>query len=190
MILGIDEAGRGPLAGPVVVAGVILNPHHPIHGLNDSKKLSEKKRNHLCEEILNHALAYHVVEVDIELIDRMNILQASLWGMKQVADVLKDKFNHIRVDGNQLPIWGYSSEAIIGGDAIHPEISAASILAKVYRDQVVIDYDLIYPEYEFAKHKGYGTKLHIEKIMKYGILPVHRKTFNPVKRMLAEENLD
>ncbi|MGQ4006208.1 ribonuclease HII [Francisellaceae bacterium CB300] len=183
IILGIDEAGRGPLSGPVVVAGVILDPAKPINGLGDSKKLSEKKRESLYELIVSQALVYSIVEVSPEEIDSMNILQATLYGMNKIADNLRDKFDKVLVDGNKLPSWDYNSEAIVKGDSKIKEISAASILAKVHRDRICFEHDKLYPEYGFAKHKGYPTKEHLENIRKYGVLDIHRKSYKPVREM-------
>jgi len=183
IILGIDEAGRGPLSGPVVVAGVILDPAKPINGLGDSKKLSEKKRESLCELIVSQALVYSIVEVSPEEIDSMNILQATLYGMNKIADNLRDKFDKVLVDGNKLPSWDYKSDAIVKGDSKIKEISAASILAKVHRDRICFEHDKLYPEYGFAKHKGYPTKEHLENIQKYGVLDIHRKSYKPVREM-------
>ena len=185
IILGIDEAGRGPLSGPVVVAGVILDSANPIDGLGDSKKLSEKKRESLYKLIVSQAVAYSIVEVGPEEIDTMNILQATLYGMNKVAGNLKDKFDKVLVDGNKLPDWNYTSEAIVKGDSKIKEISAASILAKVYRDNICLLHDKIYPQYGFAKHKGYPTKEHLENIRKYGVIDdIYRKSYKPVANLL------
>jgi len=184
IILGIDEAGRGPLSGPVVVAGVILDSNNQIDGLGDSKKLSEKKRESLYEIIISQALAYSIVEVSPQEIDSMNILQATLYGMNKVADNLKDKFDKVLVDGNKLPNWSYTSGAIVKGDSKIKEISAASILAKVYRDRICLENDMQYPQYGFAKHKGYPTKEHLENMQKYGVLDIHRKSYKPVRELL------
>ena len=184
IILGIDEAGRGPLSGPVVVAGVILNPDKPIDGLGDSKKLSEKKRELLYALIVSQALAYSIVEVSPEEIDIMNILQATLYGMNNVADNLNGRFDKVLVDGNKLPDWSYNSEAIVKGDSKIKEISAASILAKVHRDRICLENDGQYPQYGFAKHKGYPTKEHLGSIKKYGVLDIHRKSYKPVRELL------
>ena len=183
IILGIDEAGRGPLSGPVVAAGVILNPNDAIIGLNDSKKLTAKKRESLYEEIISRAVCYDVVEISEEIIDEINILQATLLAMKTVADNLQGKFDKVLVDGNQLPKWNYESEAIVKGDTKIIEISAASIIAKVHRDKICLEHDKLYPEYGFAKHKGYPTKLHMDNIKEYGVLDIHRKSYKPIKNM-------
>ncbi|QIW09820.1 ribonuclease HII [Francisella sp. LA112445] len=187
IILGIDEAGRGPLSGPVVAAGVILDSNNSIEGLNDSKKLSDKKRELLYEEIISKAKAYSIVEISPQEIDDLNILQATLKAMKQVADSLVGQFDKALVDGNRLPQWGYQSEAIVKGDSKVLEISAASILAKVYRDRICLEHDKVYPEYGFAKHKGYPTKDHLEKIKQYGVLDIHRKSYKPVANLLKSD---
>ncbi|MBK2029246.1 ribonuclease HII [Francisella noatunensis] len=184
IILGIDEAGRGPLSGPVVAAGVILDPHKTISGLTDSKKLTEKKRQSLYEQIIAHAKAYTIVEVSPKQIDELNILQATLKSMNQVADNLRGQFDKVLVDGNKLPNWDYNSEAIVKGDSKIQEISAASILAKVHRDNICLEHDRLYPQYGFAKHKGYPTKEHLENIRKYGVLDIHRKSYKPIQLLL------
>lgn len=184
IILGIDEAGRGPLSGPVVAAGVILDSDKIIEGLNDSKKLSDKKRELLYEEIILKAKAYSIVEVSPQDIDDLNILQATLKAMKQVADNLVGQFDKVLVDGNKLPQWNYNSEAIVKGDSKILEISAASILAKVHRDKICLEHDKTYPEYGFAKHKGYPTKVHLENIKQHGVLDIHRKSYKPVANLL------
>ncbi|AJI52904.1 ribonuclease HII [Francisella philomiragia] len=184
IILGIDEAGRGPLSGPVVAAGVILDSEKIIEGLTDSKKLTEKKRQSLYEQIIAHAKAYTIVEVSSQQIDELNILQATLKAMNQVADNLKRQFDKVLVDGNKLPNWDYNSEAIVKGDSKIQEISAASILAKVHRDNICLEHDRLYPQYGFAKHKGYPTKEHLENIRKYGVLDIHRKSYKPIQLLL------
>lgn len=185
-IAGVDEVGRGPLAGPVLAAAVILDPHKPIEGLADSKKLSKKKRESLFIMIQENALAWAIGRAEVEEIDAINILQASLLAMQRAVAGLKISPDHVRVDGNRCPILSYSVEAIIGGDASHPEISAASILAKVTRDREMYELDKKYPGYGFADHVGYPTKIHIQAIEKNGVLPIHRKTFGPVRRYLEE----
>ena len=182
--LGIDEAGRGPLAGPVVAAGVILNPCRPIKGLMDSKKLSAKKREALFDEITDKALCYHIAESSVEEIDTINILQASLLAMHRVAAAVSASFDKILVAGNRLPSWQFASEAIVKGDSKIPEISAASILAKVSRDRQMLNYNLTHPQYQFARHKGYPTRLHLELLKKYGVSKIHRKSFSPVAKLL------
>lgn len=178
-IAGIDEAGRGPLAGPVVAAAVILPDGHGIIGLDDSKKLTAKKRGVLEIEIIEKTL-YHIALCDQSEIDSINILQATMLAMKRAAVGLSCKPDHILVDGNRLPKWDYQAEAVIGGDAIHPCISAASILAKEYRDRMMIAAAEEYPEYGWERNKGYGTAEHMAALKKYGPTPLHRKSFAPV----------
>lgn len=182
LIAGVDEAGRGPLAGPVTVAAVILR--QPIVGLDDSKKLSEKKRLALVEIIKAEALAWSVVHISVDKIDQVNILQATLLGMQQAIKTLTTSPNKVLVDGNKAPDFGIQAEAIIGGDGIEPAISAASILAKSARDQLMLDMDSEFPGYGFAQHKGYGTQQHLVAIKKLGPCIHHRKSFAPVKKLL------
>lgn len=184
-IAGTDEAGRGPLVGSVVAAAVILDPNNPIAGLNDSKKLTEKKREKLFVEIQEKALAWAIAESSAAEIDELNILQASLLAMRRAVEKLQIKPDHVLIDGNKL-VSGLqmSCEAVIGGDALHAEISAASILAKVTRDYQMIQLDAKYPEYGFAKHKGYPTKAHFEAIAEFGVIDEHRRSFGPVKKVL------
>lgn len=186
IICGIDEAGRGPLAGNVVAAAVILPNNHGIIGLNDSKKLTEKKREFLYSEIINSAITYGVAEASVEEIDNINILQATFLAMTRAVQKLNTKPDKILIDGNKIPPQllqlNYTAHAIVGGDAIIEEISAASILAKVTRDRQLLELDKLFPEYGFAKHKGYGTKEHLEKIKKYGAIQgIHRMSFAPLK---------
>lgn len=188
LIAGVDEAGRGPLIGSVVAAAVILDPNNPIEGLNDSKKLTEKKRLILAKEIKEKALAYAISESNHIEIDQLNILQASLLAMKRAVDDLKIKPTMVYVDGNRLPKWNYQSEAVIKGDSKIKAISAASILAKVTRDQMMIELDAEYPQYGFKKHKGYPTKAHIEAVENHGILEFHRKTFKPISMIFNLKN--
>ena len=170
LIAGVDEVGRGPLVGAVVTAAVILDPHNPIEGLADSKKLSEKKRLALADEI-----------------DEINILQASLLAMTRAVKSLKIQPHFVLVDGNKIPKdLAIPAQAVVKGDSIVAEISAASILAKVARDQEMEELDKQYPEYAFAKHKGYPTKLHLEKLAELGALPQHRRSFAPVKKALEQ----
>ena len=175
---GVDEAGRGPLCGPVSVAACILNPDDPIEGLNDSKKLSEKKREALYEQIVSRALAWKVVLVGPEIIDRDNILQATMGGMRQAVEELDITPNYVVVDGNRCPPGlSIPAEAVVKGDAASASIAAASILAKVSRDRYMLELDRQYPQYQLAKHKGYPTKLHYELIAQYGIQPFYRRSF-------------
>ena len=185
LICGVDEAGRGPLAGKVVAAAVILDPARPILGLNDSKKLSETKRDWLYQEILEKSLAYAIAESSVLEIDTLNILQASLLAMQRAISQLNPQADKALIDGNKIPKrLLIPAEAIIGGDGLIAEISAASILAKVSRDQQLYELDQLYPEYGFAKHKGYGTKLHLEALAKYGPIDgIHRISFAPVKQL-------
>ena len=180
---GVDEAGRGPLCGPVVVAACILDPEKPVYGINDSKKLTEKKREALFDEILDKALAYKIVFVGPEIIDRDNILNATMSGMKQAAEGLDIVPNLVLVDGNRTPDFGVPAQAIVKGDSKVAEISAASILAKVTRDREMAELDLLFPNYGFAQHKGYGTAQHVDALQKYGPCPIHRRSFEPVKSL-------
>jgi ribonuclease HII len=184
VIAGVDEAGRGPLAGPVMAAAVILDPERPIEGLRDSKKLSAKKRETLAEQILEHALAFAVCRAEVEEIDRLNILRASLLAMERALKSLTIQPGKVLVDGTHAPDSIWPVETIIKGDDKVPEIAAASILAKVMRDREMLRLDREYPEYGFARHKGYPTRLHIEALRQYGVLPIHRKSFRPVAENL------
>ncbi|HJF27105.1 ribonuclease HII [Acinetobacter bohemicus] len=185
-IAGVDEAGRGPLVGSVVAAAVILDPDNPIEGLNDSKKLSEKKREKLFIEIQEKALAWAIAEASAAEIDEHNILQASLLAMRRAVEALNLQPDHVLVDGNKVPQGlMMSCEAVVGGDALHAEISAASILAKVSRDRQMLEMDQKYPQFGFAKHKGYPTKAHFEAIALHGVIDEHRRSFGPVKKVLA-----
>lgn len=188
LIAGADEAGRGPLVGSVVAAAVILDPHNPIVGLNDSKKLSEKKREQLFIEIQAKAIAWAIAEASAAEIDEYNILQASLLAMRRAVEKLNIQPEHVLVDGNKVPQGlSMSCDAIVGGDAIHAEISAASILAKVNRDHQMHALDQQHPQFGFAKHKGYPTKAHFEAIAEHGVIDQHRRSFGPVKKALALE---
>lgn len=186
MICGTDEAGRGPIAGPVVAAAVILDPNNPIAGINDSKKLSEKKRLALSEEIKQKALYWAIAQCDAEEIDAINILQASLLSMKRAVEALPVSPSKVLVDGNKLPPLDVPAEAIVGGDALEACIGAASILAKVERDRQMLEWHALYPEYDFAKHKAYPTKAHLSALTAHGPCPIHRKSFGPVARYLHE----
>lgn len=177
LICGVDEAGRGPLAGPVFAAAVILPSDYEIEGINDSKKLSPQKREKLFDEIIEHAVAYSIRSCDQKIIDEINILQATMLAMKTAVESLSVTPEIVFVDGNRLPNWEIPSESIVKGDATSASIAAASILAKVSRDRFMLSMDQKYPEYEFAKHKGYPTKLHYEKIREYGPCEIHRMTF-------------
>ena len=189
VIAGTDEAGRGPLVGSVVAAAVILDPNNPIEGLNDSKKLTEKKREKLFVEIQEKALAWAIAESSAKEIDGLNILQASLLAMRRAVEKLHIQPDHVLVDGNKEPKGLLMScEAVVGGDAIHAEISAASILAKVTRDHDMVELDRKYPQYGFAKHKGYPTKAHFEAIAQHGVIDEHRRSFGPVRKVLEAMN--
>lgn len=176
-VAGVDEAGRGPLAGPVVSAAVILPVEHDIQGIRDSKKLSEKKREILFDEIVQKAVSFFISFVSHEVIDEMNILRASLKSMAEAVSGLSQKPDHVLVDGNMKMPMQIRQTAIIGGDGKCECIAAASILAKVARDRFMKEQALIYPNFSFAKHKGYGTSLHIEELKKFGPTAIHRKTF-------------
>lgn len=187
LVAGVDEAGRGPLAGPLAVAAVILNPAWPITGLDDSKKLSEKKRDVLYPQIIEHALAYCIVLIEPEEIDRINIFQATMSGMSRAVAGLSPAAHVALIDGNQLPKdLPCRGRAIVGGDALEPAISAASILAKVTRDRLLIKMDATYPGYGFATHKGYGTAQHLAALQSLGPCPQHRRSFAPLRVMLEQ----
>ena len=175
---GVDEAGRGPLCGPVCVAACILDPEKPVYGINDSKKLTEKKREALFEEIKAKALAYSIIFVGPEVIDRENILHATLGGMRRAVEELEITPHLVLVDGNRCPEGlAMPAQPVVKGDAASASIGAASILAKVSRDRYMLELDRQYPQYQLAKHKGYPTKLHYELIEKYGIQPFYRRSF-------------
>lgn len=184
LLCGVDEAGRGPLCGPVVAAAVILDPARPISGLADSKKLSEKRRDALALEIREKALAWCIAEASVEEIDRLNILQATLLAMRRAVDGLRLRPGLVLVDGNRLPVLPMPAEAIVKGDAKVAAISAASILAKVTRDRWCAELHAQYPMYGFAGHKGYGTAEHLAALQAHGACPQHRRSFAPVARVL------
>ena len=181
---GVDEAGRGPLAGPVFAAAVILDPARPIDGLADSKRLTQGRREALDELIRRHALAWAVGRAEVEEIDRINILLASLLAMQRAVDALDPAATEALVDGNRVPRLRCPARAIVGGDDSVPCISAASILAKVARDREMCELDRLYPGYGLARHKGYATAAHLEALGRLGVSPVHRRSFDPVRRML------
>lgn len=185
LIAGVDEVGRGPLVGDVVTAAVILDPNNPIEGLNDSKKLSEKKRLALLPEIKEKALAWAVGRCSPEEIDELNILQATMVAMQRAIAGLKVKPDLVLIDGNRCPELPMDSQAVVKGDLRVAEISAASIIAKVVRDQEMEELDKQYPQFGFAKHKGYPTKAHFEAIEQHGVISEHRKSFKPVKKALG-----
>ena len=184
LVAGVDEAGRGPLAGPVVAAAVILDDRYPIKGLADSKKLTALRRDRLFDEIRAKALCCSIAQASVEEIDQLNILQATLLAMRRAVAGLRLKPTKVLVDGNQLPVLDMLAEAIVKGDALVPAISAASILAKVHRDRGCAELDLLHPQYGFAKHKGYGTAEHLAALAEHGACPQHRKTFRPVAERL------
>ncbi len=184
LIAGVDEAGRGPLAGPVVAAAVILDDLNPIQGLADSKKLTPARREKLYDEIRAKALCCSIAEASVEEIDTLNILQATLLAMRRAVEGLRLKPAKVLVDGNRLPVLDVLAEAIVKGDVTVPAISAASILAKVHRDRWCAEYDREFPQYGFAAHKGYGTAEHLAALRAHGACPQHRKTFAPVTEVL------
>ena len=184
LVAGVDEAGRGPLAGPVVAAAVILDDLNPIQGLADSKKLSPARREKLYDEIRAKALCCSIAEASVEEIDQLNILQATMLAMRRAVEGLRLKPTKVLVDGNRLPVLDVLAEAIVKGDAKVPAISAASILAKVHRDRWCAQYHEQFPQYGFAAHKGYGTAEHIAALREHGACPQHRKSFAPVSGVL------
>jgi len=186
MLAGVDEVGRGPLAGPVVTAAVILSPHDPMFGsYRDSKRVSEKKRLKQYHHIRKHARAYAVAQASTEDIEQLNILHATMLAMRRCVDGLPIKPSEVVVDGNRVPDMAYPVSAVVGGDDSVQEIAAASIVAKVVRDRLMRYFDYQYPQYHFAKHKGYGTKVHMDALKTYGPCPIHRMDFAPVKKYLA-----
>jgi ribonuclease HII len=185
LVCGIDEAGRGPLAGPVVAAAVILDPHRPIIGLNDSKKLSEKKRDALAIEIREKALAWCIAEATVEEIDRLNILHATMLAMQRAVAGLGVQPERAMVDGNRCPQLSIPAEAVIKGDGKIASIAAASILAKTVRDHGMLALHQQYPHYGFDRHMGYPTPAHFAALEAHGASPVHRKSFAPVARQLS-----
>lgn len=186
LIAGVDEAGRGPLCGDVYAAAVILDPNQPIIGLDDSKKLTEKRRAILAAEIKEKAMAWAIASSSVAEIDEINILQATLLAMRRAVAALSIQPQLLRVDGNQDPKSDVPAVTIIKGDSLFAEISAASILAKDARDQSMYEADRAYPQYGFGQHKGYGTKAHLAALAQYGITPLHRTSFAPIKRLIEE----
>ncbi|MGL4564789.1 MAG: ribonuclease HII [Halioglobus sp.] len=184
---GVDEVGRGPLAGDVVAAAVILDPARPIAGLRDSKKLSAPRREALALRIKEQALAWAVARASVAEIDQLNILQASLLAMHRAVQALHPQPTYVLVDGNRLPRWDYASEPVVKGDDRVPAIAAASILAKAQRDGELLELERLYPGYGFAAHKGYPTAAHLEALRTLGVTPVHRRTFGPVRALLAKD---
>jgi len=185
VIAGVDEAGRGPLAGDVVAAAVILDPQRPIDGLRDSKKLSARRREELAQVIRERALAWSIASASVPEIDALNILQASLLAMHRAVRALQPQPGYVLVDGNRLPRWHYASQPVVHGDDRVPAIAAASILAKVHRDGELVALDTRYPGYGFASHKGYPTAAHLQALRTLGVTPIHRRSFAPVKKILA-----
>ena len=186
LVAGCDEVGRGPLAGDVVAAAVILDPLQPIHGLDDSKKLTEKKRETLFVEIQQKAKSWCIARASVAEIDHINILQASLLAMARAVEGLAVQPEHVLVDGNKLPKWRYSAEAVVKGDSRVAAISAASILAKVTRDREMVAMDAVYPGYGFACHKGYPTKVHMDALVNLGVTPIHRTSYAPVRACIEQ----
>ena len=184
-VAGVDEAGRGPLAGSVVAAAVILSDDDPLAGLKDSKKLSHAQRERLYDQIISRAQAFHIAEASVEEIDRINILQATMLAMKRAVEGLPCVPGHVLIDGNRCPDISCAATAVVKGDQKVEAISAASILAKVYRDRQMLLLDERHPEYGFAQHKGYGTQLHLEALQRFGATPFHRRSFSPVAKALA-----
>lgn len=186
LMAGVDEAGRGPLAGPVFAAAVILDDLLPIQGLADSKKLTPKKREHLYEIIKAQALCFCVATASVEEIDQLNILQATLLAMQRAVKGLRLKPSKVLVDGNRLPVLDIRAEAIVKGDSTVPSISAASILAKVERDRWCVEVDAQFPNYGFLTHKGYGTQKHLRALQEHGPCVLHRRSFAPVAKLLGK----
>jgi ribonuclease HII len=184
---GVDEVGRGPLCGDVVTAAVILDPEKPIAGLNDSKKLSEKRREALFIEIKDKALSFCIARASVAEIDKLNILQASLLAMHRAVAGLAVQPEFVLVDGNRLPSWSYRAQAVVKGDSRVPAIAAASILAKVSRDREMAEMDVLYPGYGMAGHKGYPTKVHLAALKTLGVTPIHRRSYAPVRAILEAE---
>lgn len=184
LVAGVDEVGRGPLAGPVVTAAVILDPENPVEGLMDSKKLSEKRREELTVLIKENSLAWSIGRAEVEEIDEINILQATMLAMQRAVSGLSPAPEHVLVDGNRCPKFDCTAEAIIKGDGLVPSISAASIIAKVSRDNEMKELDVLYPGYGLAGHKGYPTKAHRDALIELGVTSIHRRSFGPVRRAI------
>jgi len=186
-VAGVDEAGRGPLAGPVVAGAVILDPHNPIDGLQDSKRLTAARREVLYVEIQKKALAWAVASADVGEIDRINILQATMLAMQRAVEALQPAAEHALIDGNRCPVLACPAQAIVKGDSRVAAISAASIMAKVTRDREMLSLDLQYPGYGLAQHKGYPSKAHIEALENLGVTPIHRRSYAPVRRVMKRQ---
>jgi len=185
---GVDEAGRGPLAGPVVVAAVILPVKYDLPWLDDSKRLTEKRREQLLPQIVNQAIAFSVEFVDADEIDRVNILQATMNGMQRAVHNLRPEPQRVMIDGNRAPSLNCEVKTVIGGDGLIASISAASVLAKVYRDRFMLSMHELYPDYGFDRHKGYPTAYHLDRLKAFGPCPIHRSTFAPVRKAAATLN--
>jgi ribonuclease HII len=186
LVCGVDEAGRGPLAGPVYAACVILCENDPIEGLADSKVLSHERREELAIQIRNRAVAWAVASASVEEIDRINILKASLLAMRRAVEQLTVEPHEVLVDGLYCPAVRFPVRAIVDGDALVAEISAASILAKTARDALMVQLHELYPDYGFASHKGYSTRQHLEALQRFGVCPIHRRTFAPVRSLCLD----
>lgn len=184
LVAGADEAGRGPLAGPVVAAAVILDPKVLIPGINDSKKLNESRRNLLYDEIVQKSISFGIAVIDNNTIDELNILRASLEAIRKAVCEMPIQPDFLLVDGNHLPMLNLPMKPIVSGDSLSLSIAAASILAKVTRDRIMLEYDIIYPQYGFKKNKGYPTKEHLSAIRKYGACKIHRKSFSPINQLV------
>jgi ribonuclease HII len=187
LVAGVDEAGRGPLAGPVVAGAVILDPRKSIDGLQDSKRLTAARREVLYEEIREKAMAWAVASADVGEIDRINILQATMLAMQRAVAALQPAAEYALIDGNRCPVLACPAEAIVKGDSRVPAISAASIMAKVTRDREMLSLDLQYPGYGLARHKGYPSKAHIEALETLGVTPIHRRSYAPVRRVMEKQ---
>jgi ribonuclease HII len=185
---GVDEAGRGPLAGPVVVAAVILPSSYELDSLDDSKRLTALKRERLAPQIESQAIAYAIEFVEVEEIDRVNILQATMNGMQRAVENLEPAPHHAMIDGNRAPGLACEVTTVIGGDRLVASISAASVLAKVYRDRLMLSMHNLYPDYGFDRHKGYPTAFHLERLKSLGPCPIHRKSFAPVRKVIGLNN--
>ncbi len=186
LVAGVDEAGRGPLAGPVVAAAVILSPRRPVEGVTDSKKLTPRRREILARTIKERAVAWAIARADVEEIDRINILQASLLAMQRAVAALDPSPHRVQVDGNHCPAFSCPAEAIVGGDGKEAAIGAASILAKVARDEEMVMLDRRYPGYGLARHKGYPTREHLQAIERLGVTAIHRRSFKPIREMIEK----
>lgn len=184
LVAGVDEVGRGPLAGPVITSAVILPAEFNLPGLTDSKKVSAKKRAELVVQIKQQSICWSIGEASIQEIDQLNILQATMLAMQRAVENLSIAPNKVLVDGNRTPDFAFEAQAIIGGDGIEPCISAASIIAKVWRDQIMTDYSKQYPQYGFERNSGYPTKQHRQALQEFGVTPIHRRSFAPVKALL------